>query len=74
MNNNILFMFRALNYGAIGSILGHELTHGFDNTGRLFDKDGNMKQWWTNDTINSYRFIASCFIDQYNEYYVEEVA
>jgi len=37
----------AFNYGAIGSIIGHEMTHGFDDEGRHFDKDGNMKDWWT---------------------------
>jgi len=36
----------AFNYGAIGAIIGHEMTHGFDDQGRLFDKDGNMKDWW----------------------------
>ena len=37
----------AFNYGAIGSVIGHEMTHGFDDSGRHFDKDGNMKDWWT---------------------------
>ncbi|MDR1027581.1 MAG: M13 family metallopeptidase [Rickettsiales bacterium] len=43
----------AFNYGAIGSVIGHEMTHGFDDSGRRFDKDGNMKNWWTDaDTKN----------------------
>ena len=37
----------AFNYGAIGAVIGHEMTHGFDDSGRHFDKDGNMKDWWT---------------------------
>ena len=37
----------AFNYGAIGSVIGHEMTHGFDDTGRQFDKDGNLRDWWT---------------------------
>ena len=37
----------AFNYGAIGSVIGHEMTHGFDDSGRHFDMDGNMKDWWT---------------------------
>ncbi len=37
----------AFNYGAIGSVIGHEMTHGFDDQGRKFDKDGNLKDWWT---------------------------
>lgn len=39
----------AFNYGAIGSVIGHEMTHGFDDQGRHFDKDGNMKDWWNTD-------------------------
>ncbi len=39
----------AVNYGAIGVVIGHEMTHGFDDQGRLFDKDGNLKDWWTAD-------------------------
>ena len=37
----------AVNYGAIGVVIGHEMTHGFDDQGRLFDKNGNMTNWWT---------------------------
>ena len=44
----------AFNYGAIGAVIGHEMTHGFDDSGRHFDKDGNMKDWWT--TLDSARF------------------
>jgi len=64
---------RALNYGAIGSILGHELSHGFDNSGRLYDSDGNLQQWWTNESITEYTQRAQCFIDHYNTYYEAEV-
>ena len=46
----------AFNYGAIGSIIGHEMTHGFDDMGRQYDKDGNLKDWWT--PIDSERFVA----------------
>ncbi|XP_011310718.1 endothelin-converting enzyme 1 isoform X2 [Fopius arisanus] len=63
----------ALNYGAIGTILGHELTHGFDNSGRLYDGDGNLRQWWSNDTILEYKDKVECFIQHYGEYYEEEV-
>ncbi|KAJ3659201.1 hypothetical protein Zmor_010902 [Zophobas morio] len=57
-----------LNYGAIGSILGHELTHGFDNTGRKYDKFGNYKKWWTNSTIETFEEKTKCFIKQYDNY------
>ncbi|XP_063976549.1 neprilysin-11-like isoform X2 [Diachasmimorpha longicaudata] len=63
----------ALNYGAIGTILGHELTHGFDNSGRLYDGDGNLRQWWSNDTILEYKDKVECFIQHYGDYYEEEV-
>lgn len=65
--------FRALNYGAIGTVLGHELTHGFDNSGRQYDSNGNLRQWWTNETIFEYTERTRCFIDHYNSYYEDEV-
>ncbi|KAL2723788.1 endothelin-converting enzyme isoform X3, partial [Vespula maculifrons] len=63
----------ALNYGAIGTVLGHELTHGFDNSGRQYDSNGNLRQWWTNETIFEYTERTRCFIDHYNSYYEDEV-
>ena len=42
---------KSLNYGGIGVVIGHEITHGFDDKGRQFDKDGNLKQWWNNATV-----------------------
>jgi len=65
---------RALNYGAIGAILGHELTHGFDPNGRFYDGDGNYRQWWTNETILEYSDRTKCFIDHYNTYYEVEAS
>ncbi|KAK0158638.1 hypothetical protein PV328_009615 [Microctonus aethiopoides] len=62
-----------LNYGAIGAILGHELTHGFDNSGRLYDSNGNLRQWWSNDTIIEYRDKTECFIKHYGTYYEKEL-
>ncbi|XP_044749449.1 neprilysin-like isoform X2 [Coccinella septempunctata] len=55
-----------LNYGSIGSVLGHELTHGFDNNGRKHDKYGNFKQWWSNETIETFEMKTECFIEQYD--------
>ncbi|XP_053690954.1 endothelin-converting enzyme 2-like [Sabethes cyaneus] len=62
----------ALNYGALGEVLGHELTHGFDNSGRHFDKNGNLERWWSNQTIREYDSRADCFVKQYGSYYVKE--
>ncbi|CAH1396574.1 unnamed protein product [Nezara viridula] len=64
---------KSLNYGGIGVVIGHEITHGFDDKGRQFDKDGNMMQWWNNATIREFRDRAQCFIDQYNRYKLEQV-
>ncbi|XP_033298235.1 neprilysin-4 isoform X1 [Bombus bifarius] len=63
----------SLNYGAIGTVLGHELTHGFDNSGRHYDSNGNVRQWWTNETIIKYTEKTDCFIHHYNSYYEAEV-
>ena len=49
-------------------ILGHELTHGFDNTGRLFDKDGRINLWWTPKAVRAFQEEAQCFVDQYSNY------
>ncbi|XP_045567022.1 phosphate-regulating neutral endopeptidase PHEX isoform X2 [Salmo salar] len=63
---------RSLSYGAIGVIVGHELTHGFDNNGRKYDQDGNMDQWWSNASITAFTDKTQCMIDQYNSYRWEE--
>lgn len=69
-----IFNRRALNYGAIGSVLGHELTHGFDNSGRYYDSNGNLREWWTNETVSEYTERTQCFIDHYNTYYEDEAS
>jgi len=55
-----------VNYAAIGSVMGHELTHGFDNTGAKFDKFGRYKKWWSGSTYKTYTRKASCFPTQYS--------
>ncbi|CAB3381762.1 Hypothetical predicted protein [Cloeon dipterum] len=62
-----------LNYGGIGVILGHELTHGFDNTGRLYDANGNYRSWWVNDTADVYDNKTKCFVKHYGKLYIEEL-
>jgi putative endopeptidase len=56
----------ALNFGAIGMVMGHELTHGFDDEGRQFDGDGNMKEWWTTKVSKEFDKRASCVVEQFN--------
>lgn len=63
----------SLNYGAIGAIMGHELTHGFDDQGRRYDKDGNLKQWWTEDTLREYEHRVQCIVEQYSQYNVTQL-
>merc|ERR1711997_1223939 len=57
-----------MNYGAIGWVIGHEITHGFDDQGRQFDKEGNLLNWWQPDTSSRYLKKAKCIIDQYRNY------
>ena len=56
----------AFNYGAIGAVIGHEMTHGFDDSGRHFDKDGNMKDWWTSDDANGFEKRANVMKEFFN--------
>jgi endothelin-converting enzyme/putative endopeptidase len=56
----------AANYGDMGSTIGHELTHGFDDEGRQFDKDGNLKNWWTKEDEKKFTERAECMVKQYD--------
>ena len=56
----------AANYGDMGSTIGHELTHGFDDEGRQFDKDGNLNDWWTKDDEEKFNQRAECMVKQYD--------
>jgi putative endopeptidase len=56
----------AANYGDMGSTIGHELTHGFDDQGRQFDKDGNLKDWWTKEDEAKFTERSQCMVKQYD--------
>jgi len=56
----------ASNYGAIGAVIGHELTHGFDDEGRLFDAKGNLKDWWTPQDAKRFEERAECLVNEYS--------
>ncbi len=58
----------AVNYGAVGGVLGHEVSHGFDDIGALFDLNGNMKNWWTLDDMAHFKAEAKKLADQYSAY------
>ncbi|XP_037684646.1 membrane metallo-endopeptidase-like 1 [Choloepus didactylus] len=59
---------QALNFGGIGMVIGHEITHGFDDNGRNFDKDGNMLDWWSNFSAQHFREQSECMVYQYGNY------
>jgi putative endopeptidase len=56
------------NYGAIGAVIGHEITHGFDDMGRKYDKDGNLRDWWTKESEEEFTGRVRLLIDQYNSF------
>lgn len=60
----------AINYGGIGMVIGHELTHAFDDQGAQFDKDGNVKNWWTDEDYEKFKAKTELVIDRYSSYTV----
>lgn len=58
----------AVNYGAIGVVIGHEMTHGFDDQGRFYDKDGNLNDWWTEEDAANFKAKTQILVDQYNDF------
>jgi putative endopeptidase len=58
----------AANYGTMGSIIGHELTHGFDDQGSRFDAKGNMKMWWTETDLQNFKSRTKLIVEQFNSY------
>ncbi len=60
----------AVNYGAIGSVIGHEITHGFDDMGSRFDARGQLRDWWTEDDRKEFMRRAEIVVEQYNDYAV----
>jgi putative endopeptidase len=60
----------AVNYGAIGGVIGHELTHGFDDQGRQYDPDGNLRDWWTAEDGKRFEERAACLVKEYDSFTV----
>jgi len=58
----------AVNYGGIGVVIGHEMTHGFDDEGRHFDAQGNLKDWWTEADARNFGKLGQCIADQFDSY------
>jgi len=61
----------AINYGGIGGVIGHEITHGFDDSGSRYDADGNLKMWWTAEDRTKFEERTACVVKQFNEYEVQ---
>ncbi|MGA2244736.1 MAG: M13 family metallopeptidase [Verrucomicrobiota bacterium] len=65
-----LKMDDAVNYGAIGVVIGHEMTHGYDDEGRKFDAEGNLNDWWTPDDAKAFEARAQLVVDEYSAFEV----
>uniref|UniRef100_A0A8D0HA55 endothelin-converting enzyme 1 n=1 Tax=Sphenodon punctatus TaxID=8508 RepID=A0A8D0HA55_SPHPU len=61
---------KALNFGGIGVVMGHELTHAFDDQGREYDKEGNLRPWWQNSSLEAFKNRTECMTEQYGKYLV----
>jgi len=61
----------AVNYGGMGAVIGHEITHGFDDHGSKFDGHGNLKNWWSDDDLKNFKERAQCVSDQFDGYVVD---
>lgn len=66
--NTFVIAPRYMNYGAIGTVIGHEITHGFDHLGRLFDLNGNVHNWWQPETKQHFHEKVKCIIEQYSNF------
>uniref|UniRef100_A0A673CIB2 Endothelin-converting enzyme 1 n=1 Tax=Sphaeramia orbicularis TaxID=375764 RepID=A0A673CIB2_9TELE len=63
---------KALNFGGIGVVMGHELTHAFDDQGREYDKDGNLRSWWKNSSVEAFKKQTQCMVEQYGNYSINK--
>ena len=68
LNVCLLCVVRAWNYGAMGAVMGHELSHAFDDQGSQYDKHGNLNNWWSSKSQKGFSTLKQCFIDQYSGY------
>uniref|UniRef100_W5M719 Endothelin-converting enzyme 1 n=2 Tax=Lepisosteus oculatus TaxID=7918 RepID=W5M719_LEPOC len=65
---------KALNFGGIGVVMGHELTHAFDDQGREFDKEGNLRSWWKSASVEAFKKQTQCMVEQYGNYSINQEA
>ncbi len=62
----------AVNYGGIGVVIGHEMTHGFDDQGRKYDANGNLNDWWTTEDAEKYKQMTSILVTQFNNFVIND--
>jgi endothelin-converting enzyme/putative endopeptidase len=60
-----------VNYGAIGVVIGHEISHGFDDQGAQYDAQGRLKNWWTDADLKAFQTRTACVVKQFDGYFVE---
>ena len=61
----------AINYGAIGVVIGHEISHGFDDQGAQYDAEGHLRNWWTDEDLKRFRERTDCVVNQFEGYFIE---
>jgi endothelin-converting enzyme/putative endopeptidase len=61
----------AVNYGAIGVVIGHEISHGFDDQGAQFDYLGRLRNWWTDEDLKQFQARGACVVNQFDNYFIE---
>ncbi|NXW67282.1 NEP protein, partial [Hirundo rustica] len=59
---------KSLNYGGIGMVIGHEITHGFDDNGRNFNENGDLVDWWTEESARNFKELSQCMVNQYGNF------
>ena len=62
----------AVNYGSIGFVIGHEITHGFDDQGAKFDERGNLHDWWTPNDLKQFKAATACIVNQFSQFKVSD--
>jgi len=62
----------SINYGSIGYVIGHEITHGFDDQGAQFDGHGNLKNWWKPQDLEKFKAATQCIMEQYSQYKIDD--
>ncbi|ESN91907.1 hypothetical protein HELRODRAFT_90214, partial [Helobdella robusta] len=63
---------KSINYGALGNIIGHEMSHAFDLNAKRYDKHGNLRNWWSNESEAMYLNKTNCLMHKYNSYYINQ--